>query len=106
MNLKRKTKMLTCCLIIMGMLSIGVLSTQAAVCTHPRYKVNYDDVQDSYINANGHYQVRGTQYVCSCGYSYWENLHTVKTNHQWEILSIDMNGNPVYSDCTICGWKK
>lgn len=109
MKLKKRIGVLICCLAIIGMFSFIKLPVEAAACTHPAFLVGQDVVKESFANADGHFEVRGTGYQCRiCQYTYWENLYTVKiSNHHYRQLGIDAYGNPYYSDyCFVCGRHK
>ena len=96
--MKRRVGILMCCLAVIGMFSVSVLSVQAAACTHEHYFLNAGASYD-YINENGHYTATGNKWVCaSCGQdSYWTDVYTEKV------------GDHNYNDdgvCTICFYKK
>lgn len=106
MFLKRKIRILICCLAVMGMFSVGILA-QAAQCTHPRYKDNWDEYHHDFYNANGHYRMFGIKHECAtCNYSYWTNLYSVKIgDHEWSLSYV--NGEWVEGNvCESCGWKR
>ena len=109
MNLKKRIIGLVCCLAVMGMFSVSGLTSEAAQCTHPGF-ISGEACQDpNLITASGHYEVWGTEYKCiKCGYSYWENLHNVKTGeHIFLQIGTDVYGLPIYSDyCAVCGYQR
>lgn len=82
---KKGIGILMCCLTVMGMLSVSILPVQAAQCQHDRFIVGYDVTQSAYVNADGHYEIRGRKYECpNCKYAYWENLYHIKVgDHNW-----------------------
>ena len=97
---------MVCCAAVMSLFFVSGILTNAASCSHRIYVDHYDALQSTYNTAQGHYEVRGTEHICtSCGHTYWTNVRTNKTgDHEWNVTMV--NGNFVYGDCKICGWKR
>lgn len=106
MKLKRSIKLLMCCLAVMGIFSVNGLTTKAAACTHPIFRVSDNVAKETYHDAYRHYIIYGTQYSCpACGYTYWEDLHTTKADHTWATKIEIINGKEaeiIY--CTGCNF--
>lgn len=100
MKLKKGIGVLLCCFTVM-MFSVNGLPTKAAQCTHPAFIVGYDICKESWETDDYHYEIRGKVYECpNCNYSYWENLHTVRSNHSW-VTVYDDEGT--HLECSKCG---
>lgn len=75
---------MTCCLVVTGMVSFGEVHTEAAACDHTLMQVLPDDQYDEYHDSTYHYTVYGDHYSCPrCSYNYWVGLYTVKSSHSF-----------------------
>ena len=92
MYLKRKISILMLCLVIMGALSSNAITAKAVYCKHPNFFVAYDVCKEEYHDEYYHYIIYGTQYCCSCGYTYWEDLTLAKREHTWGYKEEIING--------------
>lgn len=105
MNLKRSFRMLMCCLAVVGTLSADVLTTEAAMCTHPYLQIAMNVYKEEYHDAYYHYIIYGTQYSCPCGYTYWKDLNKQKSKHTFVTKIEELNGKNVeIVYCSGCGF--